>query len=59
MTEPADAMATILYLRAELARLTAERDEAHRQGYEAARDLARRHGVHLVKYEFAKFKGGD
>ena len=53
MTEPADYAGTVAYLRAELARVTAERDEAHRQGYDMARDDAAKIGWHLTRYDVA------
>ena len=60
MTEPADALEAIRHLRARVsaltdavARLTAERDEAHRQGYEMAREDAAKSGWHLLRYEVA------
>lgn len=44
--EPADAMATIVQLRR-------ERDEAHRAGYDMAREMALQDGVYLPSHDDA------
>lgn len=53
MTEPSQWSDLVAHLRAELARVTAERDEAHRQGYEMAREDAAKIGWHLARYDVA------
>lgn len=63
--EPADALETIRHLRARVSALTdaleamtADRDEAHRAGYEIAREDAARVGWHLVRYDVAMGRKG-
>jgi hypothetical protein len=67
MTEPAQWADLVAHLRdevaswrmasqeaeLEVAALRKQRDAAHREGYEMARDAAAKRGLHLVRYEVA------